>query len=82
MGDVRIQGVHQLDLGVTLGLQYGPGPIAEEVVLAVAVRHVGELGRDPVTKASCRSDNFRATINEATAPRAGVSPRRTAIDEE
>jgi hypothetical protein len=36
-----------LDLGMAVGLQDGRGPIAEEVVVAVAVRHVGEFRRDP-----------------------------------
>lgn len=36
-----------LDLGMAVGLQDGLGHIAEEVVVAVAVRHVGEFRRDP-----------------------------------
>ena len=36
-----------LDLGMAVGLQDGLGQVAEEVVVAVAVRHVGELRRDP-----------------------------------
>jgi hypothetical protein len=32
---------------MAVGLQDGLGHVAEEVVLAVAVRPVGELGRDP-----------------------------------
>ena len=36
-----------LNLGVAVGLQHGLGHVAEEVVLAVAVRHAGKLRRDP-----------------------------------
>ena len=46
----RPQAAHLLphpDLGMAVGLQDGLGQIAEEVVVAVAVRHVGEFRRDP-----------------------------------
>ena len=36
-----------LDLGMAVGLQDRLGQVAEEVVVAVAVRHVGEFRRDP-----------------------------------
>ena len=36
-----------LDLGVAVGLQDRLGQVAEEMVVAVAMRHVGELRRDP-----------------------------------
>jgi hypothetical protein len=34
------------DLGMAVGLQDGLGQVAEEVVVAIAVRHVGEFRRD------------------------------------
>jgi hypothetical protein len=37
-----------LNLGMAVGLQDGLGQIAEEVVVAVAVRHIGEFRRDPL----------------------------------
>ena len=36
-----------LNLGVAVGLQYGLGHVAEEMVVAVAMRHVGKLHCDP-----------------------------------
>jgi hypothetical protein len=36
-----------LNLGMAVGFQDGLGHIAEEVVVTVAVRHVGEFRRDP-----------------------------------
>ena len=36
-----------LNLGVAVGLQHGLGHIAEEMVVAVAMRHAGEFRRDP-----------------------------------
>jgi hypothetical protein len=36
-----------LNLGVTIGLQYGLGQIAEKMVVAVAMWHVRKLRRDP-----------------------------------
>ena len=36
-----------LNLGVAVGLQHGLGHVAEEMVVAVAMRHVGKLRCDP-----------------------------------
>jgi hypothetical protein len=36
-----------LDLGVAVRLRYGLGQIAEEMVVAIAMGHAGELRRDP-----------------------------------
>ena len=46
----RPQAAHllpHLDLGMTVGIQDGLGQIAEEVVVAVAMGHFGELRGDP-----------------------------------
>ena len=37
-----------LYLGVTVGLQYGLGQVAEKMIVAVAMRHVRKLCRDPL----------------------------------
>ena len=45
----RAQATHllpHLDLGMAVGLQHRLGQVAEEVVVTVAVRHVGEFRRD------------------------------------
>src|SRR3974377_412666 len=36
-----------LYLGVTVGLQYGLGQVAEKMIVAVAMRHARKLRRDP-----------------------------------
>ena len=50
-----------LNLGVTVGLQHRLGHIAQEMVVAVAMRHARKFRRDPRHEASCLSDNHRPT---------------------